>query len=266
MHKHTRLTPPLRKEVYRKWCQGGWSYRSLGKAYHVDKNVVAVVVERGRLNDFSVHDSTNSRFRTIEYGLKRLAKTEAAIGKRLARTANRYERSVPGELVHGDTKRLPYIDGEHKGIKREALFVAIDDCTRYLAADILPDKTQWSAAIFLKVAVPRMPFPVECHYSDNGKEYRGTDEHAFMQACDDLGIEQGFTKVRHPWTNGKAERVIRTLLTEWFRKNRFTSRDERRRSLYRYVDWYNHCRPHHGIQKQTPVQKLTALLISGENA
>lgn len=242
------------------------SFRSLGREYHVDKNVIGEVLVRGRLNDFSVHDSTNRRFRSVEYGLKRLSKTVEYLEQRLRPHPNRYERSIPGELVHGDTKRLPYIEGESKRMKREVLFVAIDDCTRHLVADILSDKTQWSAAVFLKVAVKRFPFSMECHYSDNGREYRGTDGHAFMEACDDLGIQQQFTKVKHPWTNGKAERVIRTLLEEWFRTHRFTSRDERRRSLYQFVDWYNHFRPHYGLKGLTPIQKLNLVLKSGDNA
>lgn len=266
MHKSTRLTPILRKEIYEKWKITRPSFRSLGREYHVDKNVISKVVVRGRLNDFSVHDSKNHRFRSIEYGLKRLAKVETDLERRWRPYPNRYERAVPGELVHGDTKRLPYIIGESKKTKREVLFVAIDDCTRTLAADILPDKTQWSSAVFLHVAVKRLPFKIECHYSDNGREYRGTDGHAFVEACDDLGIEQQFTKVKHPWTNGKAERVIRTLLTEWFRVNHFQSREERRVSLYQYVDWYNHERPHLGIQRLTPIQKLELVLKGGDNA
>jgi transposase InsO family protein len=266
MHKHTKLTPRVRKSIYQQWCEQKVSFRSLGKKYHVDKNVIRTVIERGRLNDFSVHDSTNNRYRTIEYGLKKLSQTEEKVRKKMEKQAHRYEKNIPGEMVHGDTKRLPYIDSETKGTKREVLFILIDDCTRYLVADILPDKTQWSAAIFLKVSLDRLPFSMECHYSDNGKEYRGTDEHAFVDTCYDLGIEQRFTKVKHPWTNGKAERVIRTLLSEWFRKNRFTSREERRQSLYQFVDWYNHHRPHQGINRQTPVEKLTALLQGGDNA
>jgi transposase InsO family protein len=266
MHKHTKLTPPLRKQIYDRWCKDRLSHRKLAREYHVDKNIIGTVLERGRLNDFSVHDSANRRYRTVEYGLRRLAKTEEVVAKRLERSGRRYEKAMPGEMVHGDTKRLPYIDGEVKETAREVLFVVIDDCTRWLVADILPDKTQWSAAVFLKVAIPRFPFPVECHYSDNGKEYRGTDGHAFMETCTDLGMEQKFTKVKHPWTNGKAERIIRTLLAEWFRKNRFRSREERRRSLYQFVDWYNHERQHLGIGGRTPAQKLRSLLPGGDNA
>lgn len=172
---------------------------------------------------------------------------------------------MPGDLVHADTKRLPYIDGESKETKREVLFVGIDDHTRWLIADILPDKTQWSAAIFGRTAVRRLPFQTETWYTDNGTEWTGKDTHAFVAFCRNREIEQAFTKVKHPWTNGKAERVIRALLTEWFRKNRFGSRNERRRSLYRFVDWYNHRRPHLGINGQTPAERLMSYLKNGDN-
>lgn len=271
MHKHTKLTPVLRKRIYLDWCTQRRSFRDIGEEYHVDKNIISTVIHRGRLHDFSVHDSTNHRYRTIERGLKRLNMREAEIAHRLASKKMRYERQEPGELIHGDTKRLPWFGGDRykKKARRETLFIAIDDCTRWLVADILPDMTQWSAAIFLRTAViPRMPFRIDCHYSDNGMEYRGTEKHALVSALTQAGIKQRFTKIRHPWTNGKAERVIRTLLTEWFRIQKFESKDERRQSLYRFVDWYNHERPHLGIGGQTPAAKLKSFLKSqpGDNA
>lgn len=144
MHKNTKLTSILRREIYSKYYQGGHSFRSLGKEYHVDKGIIKKVIIRGRVGNFTIHDSTNHRFKTITYGLKRLVKTEALIAKRLARIRIRYERTIPGELIHSDNRRLPYLlgEGEPKKIKREVLFVAIDDYSRYLFADILPDRTQ----------------------------------------------------------------------------------------------------------------------------
>jgi transposase InsO family protein len=61
----------------------------------------------------------------------------------------RYNKSYPGELVHFDTKRLPLLKGQSPTQPREYLLVAIDDFSRELYADILPDKTQGSAAQFL---------------------------------------------------------------------------------------------------------------------
>jgi transposase InsO family protein len=244
----------------------GQSIRSLAESYHVDKVVIQRIVERGRRQDFSVHDSTNERYRTVEYGLKRLAKTEVKVQTRLARIKPRYERSVPGELVHADTKRLPFLAGESKARPREVLFVAIDDMSRWLVADILPDRTAESAAVFGRMVYERVPFPIEDWYSDNGTEWKGTDHHAFVGFLRSQGSGQKFTKVKHPWTNGKAERVIRTLMEEWYVKERFSSRAERRSSLYRFVDRYNHERTHLSLNNQTPTQRLSAYYRSGDNA
>ncbi|MFZ1851100.1 MAG: hypothetical protein WAU15_02515 [Nitrosomonas sp.] len=41
---------------------------------------------------------------------------------------------------------------------------------------------------------------------------KGTSDHAFVRACRQHGIGQKFTRVNHPQTNGKTERVIRTLM------------------------------------------------------
>lgn len=62
MHKNTKLTEPLRKEVFRKWKAGGISIRGLAREYHVDKRVVQRVIERGKTGDFSVRKSVNHRF------------------------------------------------------------------------------------------------------------------------------------------------------------------------------------------------------------
>ncbi len=65
MHPHTKLTPVLRKEIYGKWSkgEGGISLRVLAAEYHVDKRVISRIIERGRRGDFSVHNSTNERYR-----------------------------------------------------------------------------------------------------------------------------------------------------------------------------------------------------------
>jgi len=225
----------------------------------VDKKIVKRVIIRGRIGDFTVHDSTNHRFKTITYGLRRLAKIEAQLAKQLARISPRYERAIPGELVHSDNRRLPYLLGEGitKKIKREVPFVAIDDYSRYLFADILPDRTQWSAFIFGETALKRLSFPIECWYTDRGREYCGSDKkHEFVKFLKKQQIQQKTTKPKHPWTNGKAERVIKTLLNDWLKQNHFTSREERRKSLYQFVDWYNCQRPHSALKGQTPFQRL----------
>lgn len=261
MHKHTRLLPYQRREIFRRWAQGE-KVSTLSQQFFVSRPTVYKVVENGKLGIFENRKSMNKRYRAVYYGLRRLSKREREIGKKLAereRRANRYEKSMPGEMVHMDTKRLPLMPGEAIIQPREYLFVAIDDYSRWIYADIFPDKTAYSAAIFLEETKRAMPFFIEQIYTDNGSEYKGRKDHPLVSLCRRYRIAQGFTKVRRPQTNGKAERLHRTLMQEWHRRRHFTSRDERRRFLYAYCSWYNQSRIHQSLNC-SPLERLESFL------
>jgi transposase InsO family protein len=111
--------------------------------------------------------------------------------------------------------------------------------------------------MFLKQVIEECTYTIELWYTDNGTEFKGSSKnHAFMQLCQANSIEQSFTKVKTPKTNGKAERVIRTLMDMWYRKTRFKSRAHRKRELIRFVNYYNTVKPQKGIDKLTPMEKL----------
>jgi len=257
IHKRTRLTPIQRKELYDDYHTNHIRVCDLVRKYRVSAPTVYKVLHRGRQRDFSVHRSTNARFRTIQYGLKRLAKVERELEERLKKQAQRYNKQYPGEMVHCDTKRLPLLEGETPHAAREYLFIGIDDFSRELYAAVMPDKTQYSAEAFVKQVIDECPYTIEQIYSDNGLEYRGNpDTHALMKLCQTHGIEQRFTKVRTPRTNGKAERVIRTLMQMWHRKTVFKHRAHRKIELIRFVNWYNTVKPHASLNNQTPLETL----------
>ncbi len=257
IHKRTRLTPIQRKELVERY-HGGQRICDLCRQYGVTAPTVYKIIHQGRLNDYSIHQSTNKRFRCLQYGLKRLAKVERILEEKLRKQAKRYNKEYPGEMVHVDTKRLPLLAGESPRNNHEYLFIGIDDYSRELYAVITPDKTQYSSEKFLKQVLEECPYTIEQIYSDNGLEYRGDpSHHAFMQLCSTNKIEQRYTKVKHPWTNGKAERVIRTLLEQWHKKTIFNSRVHRKTELIRFVNWYNTVKPHRGIGGRTPLEQLT---------
>lgn len=269
MHKNTKLLPYQRRYIYSRWKMGA-KVTHLAKEFRVSRNTIYDTLSDAKLNIFINRSSMNQRYRTLYWGLKRLSKTEQKLCQKKQRKAHRlkrYERNIPGELVHLDTKRLPLLRGEAVIQPREYLFVAIDDHSRWLFADIFPDKTSYSAAIFLEEVRRALPFVLTGIYSDNGSEYKGKEGHAVHDLCKSLKISHHFTKVKHPWTNGKAERVIRTLMEEWHAKTRSNhiSRDHRRRHLYAYVDWYNQQR-HHQTIECTPLQRLESFLKSVNNA
>lgn len=266
MHKNTKLLPYQRVEIYRRWCDGA-SVATLAREYRVSRQTIYKVNRNARLKVFHNRSSENRRYRCVAHGLRRLAQTEAWVALKKARRERRrirYEKTIPGELVHFDTKRLPLLRGEGIRGRREYLFVAIDDYSRFLFADILPDKTSHSAAIFLEEARRFFAFPIECAYSDNGSEYKGKPGHPFVDLCAAHGIAQRLTRVRRPQTNGKAERVIRTLMEEWHAKSwNFENRDKRRRYLFAYVDWYNQVRRHSAIDG-SPLERLESFLLECE--
>ena len=257
VHKNTRLMPNQRKALVDDYYVNNIRICDLAKKYSVTRPTVYRIIECSRNNDYSIHKSINKRFRCLQYGLKRLAKVEKQIEERLKKQAKRYNKKYPGEMFHLDTRRLPVIKGESKFNKHEYLFIAIDDFSRELYAAVLPDKTRYSAEAFLKQVLDECPYTIEQIYTDNGTEYRGNpNHHAFMKLCKEHAIEQRFTKVKCPQTNGKAERVIRTIIEMWYNKTEFNSRQHRRTELIRFVNYYNTVKPHKGIDNLTPMEKL----------
>ena len=96
------------------------------------------------------------------------------------------------------------------------------------------------------------PYTIEVSYTDNGTEYKGTIDHEYVKACKMYRINQKFTRIARPQTNGKAERVIRTIMDMWHSKNRFNSEAHRRTELRRFLNFYNTVKPHKGIDNLTP--------------
>jgi len=256
IHKSTRLTPIQRKRLADDYYRHRVRVCDLVRNYHVSAPTVYKIIHRARNNDYSIHRSTNKRFRCLQYGLKRLSRIETKIEEKLKKQARRYNKKYPGEMIHGDTKRLPLLSGESSKDQREYLFVAIDDYSRELYAAILPDKTQFSAEKFLKQVIDECPYTIEQYYTDNGLEYKGNEHHAFAKLCQENKIEQRFTKVKCPQTNGKAERVIRTIMEMWHDKTGFKNRQHRKTELIRFVNYYNTVKPHKGIDNQTPIEQL----------
>jgi transposase len=152
---------------------------------------------------------------------------------------NRYERQAPGELVHIDVKKLGRIEGgpgkhitgrrsrwrsktDAAGVRRQAigweyLHVAIDDYSRLAYAEVLANEKASTAIGFLARAIAFFAghgITVERVMTDNGPAYIS---HAHAIACRQLGIRHQRTQPYRPRTNGKAERLIQTMLRRWAR-------------------------------------------------
>lgn len=191
----------------------------------------------------------------------------------------RYERERPGELVHLDTKMLGRIGpgGGHRvhgvgvkdkfrGIGWNRVHVAVDDRTRLAYAEELPDESPATAVAFLWRArrfYAAHGITIERVLTDNGGCYRSRD---FAAACDELGIGHRFTRPYRPQTNGKAERMVRTLLGEWAYARPFGDTAERIALLPVFLDFYNHRRPHWSLNGQPPISRVPVNNPTGKNS
>lgn len=194
--------------------------------------------------------------------------------------AQRYERERPGELIHIDVKKLGRIErgaghritgrGGHRrnpvrrdaaGVDRatvgwEYVHIAIDDCTRLAYAEVLEDEKATTVVAFLRRAVAfyeRHGMLVQQLLTDNGSGYRSMI-HAI--ACRALGVRHLRTRAYRPQTNGKAERLIRTMLGGWAYGAIYRSSSERTAALDGWLWHYNHQRRHSALGHKPPISRL----------
>lgn len=183
---------------------------------------------------------------------------------------HRYQRRVPGALVHLDIKKLGRIGqvghrihGNRRrrvrGIGWEYLHVAIDDATRVSYAALYPDETAASTTAFLQAAVrwfAAQGIRWRALMTDNGGGYRSR---VFQARRRQLRLRHLWTRPYTPRTNGKAERFIRTCLSRWAYAAAYRTSAARARLLPEWLRYYNHERPHTALQFQTPMQRLEAI-------
>jgi transposase InsO family protein len=239
-HSPQRLVRYRRRQIEKRRRQR-WSSRRIAQYYQLP--ISTVVTEIRRL------------------GLNRLSSLEPP------RPVVRYERERPGELVHLDIKKLGKIGrvghrihGNRRtrvtGIGWEYTHVAIDDHSRLAYSEVLADETAETTAGFLRRAVAwyaAQGIVVERLLTDNGPAYRSLH---FATVALELGLSQRFTQPYRPQTNGKAERFIRTLLTEWAYVTAYGRSARRTAALPIYLAYYNFERRHTALNDQPPASRL----------
>ena len=106
------------------------------------------------------------------------------------------------------------------------------------------------------IATAPNPADVRVVMSDNGSGYISAD---FRDVVSALHAKHLRTRPYTPRTNGKAERLIQTMLRLWAYVRPYGSSDERASALTPWLAWYNRQRPHGSLQDRTPVETLKDL-------
>lgn len=124
-------------------------------------------------------------------------------GKR--KPATLYAKGYSGEEVQIDTT-------EPFGKKGIILISVVDDCSRWTMVDCCFRNNSQNASLFLLKLIREAPFPIRAVRVDNGGEFK---KH-FITTCKDLGITIKKNPPRYPTSNGKVERMHRTIEEECF--------------------------------------------------
>jgi putative transposase len=145
----------------------------------------------------------------------------------------RYEREHSNSLWHTDWS---FIEGH-------GWFTAYeDDASRYVAAyGLFPEATSAHSVEVLEKAISKHGKPASI-LTDRGTQFYATDSEEkekglteFEKRLLSLEIRQILARVQHPQTNGKIERLFRTV------KDKLPSFEN---SLDELMEWYNFTRPH----------------------
>ena len=91
--------------------------------------------------------------------------------------------------------------------------------------------------------------------TDNGTQFTST---RFIENLNRLGITHRRTAYHHPEGNSYIERFHRSLKEEEVWTAEYRNVEEARRGIARWIEEYNHDRPHRGVRNRTPHEAFLA--------
>lgn len=201
------------------------------------------------------------------YGLSRLRHLDPSSGRQI----RRYEKKIPGELVHVDVKKFGKIPPgggwrihgrgnvvRTRKVGHTFLHEAVDDHSRIAYAEFLADETAVTSLGFMMRArqwFADRGITIQAVMTDNGSAYVSQ---LWADTLESVDIDHIRIRPRRPQTNGKVERFGRTLATEWAYAHAWMSDQARADDLSRWLHSYNHHRYHTAIDA-TPISRVNNL-------
>lgn len=168
----------------------------------------------------------------------------------------RFEAELPNETWQADVTHWGLADATVVEILN-----VIDDHSRVVvAAQALAVVRSVDVVRILHKAAEKWGYP-ESLLTDNGAiftaSYRG-GVGAIEPELLALGIRSKHSRPYHPQTCGKVERFHQTLKRYLVRADPAPTKKALQGDLDRFVEYYNHVRPHRGIGRRTPAEAFAA--------
>ena len=109
-----------------------------------------------------------------------------------------------------------------------------------------------------------MPYTIHTVLTDNGVQFVQHDKqaesgfvaHIFGAGCAANGIEHRQTKPHHPWTNGQAERMVRTIKDATVKSFHYASIHDLRRHVRDWLLAYNYAKQLKALRFKTPFEAI----------
>ncbi len=164
----------------------------------------------------------------------------------------RFERSVPNAMWQIDIFTF-----QLKRMYKVYLIGIIDDHSRYLVGwGLYRQQTADAVMEVVKGAIGQWGAPREI-LSDNGRQFvawRGKTR--FQKTLKQQGIQHVRSAPHHPMTLGKIERFWQTIWREFLEEAVFASFADACQRLDHWMGFYNHQRPHQGIDGACPADRF----------
>jgi transposase InsO family protein len=174
----------------------------------------------------------------------------------------RFERSCPNAMWQIDIFTF-----QLKRMYPVYLIGILDDHSRYLTGWGLFRQQNADAVLeVLKGSIGQWGAPREI-LSDNGRQFvawRGQSR--FQKVLRQQGVQHVRSAPQHPMTLGKIERFWQTIWREFLEEAVFASFADACRRLEHWIHYYNHQRPHQGLDGACPADRFYGIADDVEEA
>lgn len=165
-----------------------------------------------------------------------------------------FERTAPNETWQTDITIVTILG-------RPAYIIGfIDDYSRYIVGHgVFRSQTAENVMEVYRTAVAQYGPPKEM-LTDNGRQYanwRGMTK--FQKELKKDKVHHIRSQPHHPQTLGKIERFWKTLKEEYLERARFETFEEAQDRIKYWIKFYNHKRPHQGIDGLCPADRYFSI-------
>ena len=210
----------------------------------------------GCLKDTIPNLSRSALHRCLQrHGISRLPAGEAA---------HKHKRFKTYEIgyVHMDSCELRHADG------KLVMFLAIDRVSKFAYVEFHDHAGKIEGSAFLRNVVAAFPYQIHIVLTDNGMAFadlpknrdgptrRFLGPHIFDRVCIEHGIKHRLTKPYHPWTNGQAERMNRTIKDATVKVFHYDDLESIKAHVLAFVTAYNFAKHLKALRWRTPFQAI----------